>query len=127
MDTLAAVLRLHADYGRLIDAREAEPWSRLFAEDGVLVGARPGGGDVVGGADLAAFAAASPAGVHVCGVPSIDETGPDVVQATSNFVFVGAENGQILAGTYRDRLVACPGGLVFARREVQTRARTRTR
>jgi 3-phenylpropionate/cinnamic acid dioxygenase small subunit len=123
-EALADVVRLLADYARLIDAGEAEPWSRLFTEDGIFV---QGGvsGEVAGRADLVAFAEAAPVGVHVAGIPSFDRLEDGTLDVTSNFVFVGAENQQILAGVYRDRMVPTPGGLLFARREVVVRARVR--
>jgi hypothetical protein len=118
---LPAVLRLLADYGRMIDTRECDSWSRLFAVDGVL---RYGPHEFTGTVELAKFAAASPPGVHLTGVPSV-RVGPDGgVHATSAFVFVSSTERQVLAGGYRDRFVSTDEGrLVFSRREIELSGR----
>jgi hypothetical protein len=117
---LADVLQLQADYARLIDAREAEPWSRLFTDDGVLIREE---GPVEGRADLVTFATESPVGVHLSGVPSLEARPDGTVHATSHFVFVNSGTRRITSGTYHDTLVPGGEGLVFARREVDVRGR----
>ena len=58
-ELIVPVLRLLADYGRLIDGREATAWSGLFGDGGVLaIGDR----EVTGAAELTEFALQSPAG-----------------------------------------------------------------
>jgi hypothetical protein len=119
-EVLADVVQLQADYARLIDAREAESWSRLFAEDGVLVREE---GPVEGRAELVTFAVESPVGVHLPGVPSLDLRPGGTVSATSHFVFVNSGTRRITSGTYHDTIVRGEEGLVFARREVEVRGR----
>ena len=119
-DVLADVVRLHADYARLIDAREAQAWSLLFTEDGLLI--REDKPPVEGRAQLVTFAAESPAGVHLPGLPTVEPQSDGSVIATAHFVFVNGATRRIVAGVYRDDLVRGGTGLVFRRRDIQAGA-----
>jgi SnoaL-like domain len=115
------VLRVLADYGQLIDGREATAWSGLFGNDGVLaVGDR----EIRGRAELAEFAAQSPAGVHMQSVPSIELCPDGSAYVESNFVFMNAGTGKLIAGSYHDQLVQDEDVYIFARRDISIRART---
>jgi SnoaL-like domain len=119
---LLAAVRLGADYARLIDGRDAEGWSGLFTTEGCLdFGGRP----IVGRPALLRFAAKSPAGVHVPGLPTITGTGHGngaIVTCESPFVFVNAATGALIAGWYRDQLAWDGDELRFAHRLVDQRA-----
>jgi SnoaL-like domain len=117
---LPAVWKLLGDYGRLIDGREPEAWSRLFAQDGILaVGDR----EIRGQSELAAFASASPIGIHLQAVPSIEQEPDGTIRVASNFLFANAATGGIVAGMYQDEIVITGGRPVFARRDIDTRVR----
>jgi len=116
-DVLGAVVRLSADYARLVDNREATAWSELFAPDGCM---DLGGRRITGRAALAEFAAAATAGVHTPGLPSVTVDG-DRIESRSPFVFVST-GGTVLAGWYHDELTWDGDRLVFAVRRVDMRA-----
>jgi hypothetical protein len=118
---LPAIWKLQGDYGRLVDGRDAEGWSRLFGENGTLaVGSR----EITGREALAAFGAQSSVGVHVQGVPSVERQTDGRIHARSNFVFINAETHAVLAGEYRDDIEHTGDGVVFARRQIEMRVRT---
>jgi hypothetical protein len=118
---LPEVLGLLASYARFVDGREAEAFSRIFGDSGVFaLGER----EISGPEDLAAFAAGSPAGVHVQGVPVMEQQADGSLRAISNFVFVNSETHQVVAGEYRDEIVRSGDGLVFRRRQVETRVKS---
>jgi hypothetical protein len=117
---LPAIWRLQGDYARFVDGREPEAWSQLFGESGTLaVGTR----EITGSDALAEFAAQSTAGVHVQGVPTVARQADGRIRSTSSFVFVNAATQALIAGEYRDDIEETGDGLVFARREVEVRAR----
>ncbi|WP_160147229.1 nuclear transport factor 2 family protein [Thermomonospora echinospora] len=108
--------RLQADYARYVDGGEAEAWSALYGSRGVLTisdGRRIGGRE-----ELTAFAARAPQGVHLQGVPGIEERPDGDIDSVAPFVFFNAETGAIVAGTYLDRMTWEEGRLVFARRHI---------
>lgn len=120
-ELLAAVWNLMGDYARFVDGREAAAWSRLFGEAGVLaVGKR----EFSGSEDLERFGAQSAPGVHVQGIPTVEVRPDGSIHATSSFVFVNAATSALVAGEYRDDIVRSAEGLVFARRQIEMRART---
>jgi hypothetical protein len=113
---LAEVLRLQADYARHVDAGEAEEWCALFSSKGVLT--LSDGREVSGADALAAFASRAPRGVHLQGVPSIEERPDGDIDSVAPFVYFNPDTGGILAGTYTDRITAEDGQTVFARRHI---------
>ncbi len=117
---LADVVQLHAEYARLIDARDLPAWSRLFTEDGELVHAA---GTVTGRDALVRFAEDSPVGAHLPGLPAVEPQPDGTVLAVAPFVFVNAGTRTVVAGTYRDHLVCGDRGLRFSRREIEARGR----
>ena len=112
---LARVSKLLADYATYVDGRRAHEWAGLFASDGAMVvGARR-----IEGADaLETFAATSPVGLHLTGVPGIEEVGDELV-VRSSFVFVAADGSRLLAGSYTDRIVDDGSSAHFMERSVQ--------
>lgn len=118
---LPAVWNLMGDYARFIDGREAAAWSELFGTDGVLV---VGSREITGPSALKEFGAGSAAGVHVQGVPTVERQPDGSIRATSSFVFVNAATHGLVAGEYRDDIVESAGRLVFARRQIDMRARS---
>jgi hypothetical protein len=114
------VLNLLGDYGRLIDGREAEAWSRIFAEDGVLA---IGKHEVQGRAALAEFAAKSLAGIHIQSVPTVELLADGTVDARSNFVFHGP-GGTVSCGMYHDVIVPDGDRFVFHRRDINIMVRS---
>ncbi|KAB2383455.1 nuclear transport factor 2 family protein [Actinomadura montaniterrae] len=113
---LAAVTRLQADYARYVDGGQAMAWSALYGSRGVLT--LSDGREVGGAEELAAFAARAPQGVHLQGVPSVEERDDGDIDSVAPFLFVNAENGSMIAGTYRDRMTWEDGRLVFAKRHI---------
>ncbi|MFB4309433.1 nuclear transport factor 2 family protein [Actinomadura sp. GTD37] len=116
---LAAVTRLQADYSRFVDDGDGEAFGGLYALGGTLV---LRGREISGGRELAAFAAGSPAAVHLQGVPSIRVRPDGDVDAVSSFAVFVADTGAILAGRYTDRMTWEGGRLLFARREIDIRS-----
>ncbi|MFF5257918.1 nuclear transport factor 2 family protein [Actinomadura viridis] len=116
---LAAVIRLQADYARYVDAGEAgaEAWSALYGSRGVLT--ISDGREIGDPGELAAFAARAPRGVHLQGVPTIEERPDGDIDSVSPFVFFNAETGAIVAGAYTDRMTWEEGRLVFAERHIE--------
>jgi hypothetical protein len=113
---LAAVIKLQADYARYVDGGEAEAWSALYGSGGVLTisdGRRVGGAQ-----ELAAFAARAPRGVHLQGVPSVEERADGDIDSVAPFVFFNAETGAVVTGAYVDRMTWEEGRLVFAERHI---------
>ncbi|WP_029432278.1 nuclear transport factor 2 family protein [Blastococcus sp. URHD0036] len=117
---LADVVQLHAEYARLIDARDFPAWSLLFTEDATLVLAA---GTVTGRDELVRFARESPVGVHLPALPSVEPQPDGGVLAVAPFAFVNAGARTVVAGTYRDQLVRGDSGLRFRRREIEARGR----
>ena len=117
---LADVVQLHAEYARLIDARDLPGWSWLFPEDGVLVHAA---GTVTGRDALVRFAEEAPVGAHLPGLPAVEPQADGIVLAVAPFVFVNAATRTVVTGTYRDRLVRGDRGLLFSRRVIEARGR----
>lgn len=113
---LAAVIKLQADYARYVDGGEAEAWSALYGSRGVLT--ISDGRTVSGPEELAAFVARAPRGVHLQGVPSVEERPGGDIGSVSPFVFFNAETGVIVAGAYADRMTWEDGRLVFAERRI---------
>lgn len=120
-DVLPAVLSLQADYARLIDDRKPLEWSRLFGQDGTL--ALPDR-DISGEQGLVEFAAGSARGVHVQGVPTVEQQADGTIHATSNFIYINAVTYTLSAGEYRDQIRVEGDSCVFARRQVVLRVRT---
>jgi hypothetical protein len=117
---LADVVQVHAEYARLIDARDLSGWSRLFAEDGELVSVA---GTVTGREALVRFARDFPAGGHLPGLPTVEPQPDGSVLALASFVFIDAAARTVVAGAYRDHLVPGGPGLLFRRREIESRGR----
>ncbi|WP_370615299.1 nuclear transport factor 2 family protein [Mumia qirimensis] len=92
---------LMADYAVRVDSRDADGWADIFIPDGVLTFA---GKRVEGREALAAFAAASPPGIHLGGSPTIADDG-EILSVRSQFVFVPADGSRVLAGSYHDRVL----------------------
>ena len=124
-DDLAAVLpelwNLLGEYARLVDNRQAAEFSRLFGTRGVMV--LPDR-EVSGEAGLTEFAANSPRGVHVQGVPTVQRRPDGTLVASSNFIFINAVTYNLSSGEYRDEVRAEDGRLVFARRVIVSRVKT---
>jgi hypothetical protein len=120
---LPEVWTLLGNYARFVDGRDAAAWSRLFAEKGVL---QVGDREIVGRAALEEFGANSAAGVHLQGVPGVEVGSDGTFRVTSNFYFINAGTGALLAGEYRDLLERSADGLVFTRRAIDMRARRST-
>jgi len=112
---LPAILTLLGDYGRLIDGREAEAFSRIFTQDGVLA---IGKHEVRGRAALADFAATAVAGTHIQSVPSRALLPDGSVDARSNFLFAGAGQVPAMSGMYHDVMVPEGDCFVFVRRDI---------
>ncbi|MBO9604165.1 MAG: nuclear transport factor 2 family protein [Novosphingobium sp.] len=122
---LEAIRRLHSDYGRLLDARDAEGWAALFAPEGSWIGGEAYG-VISGRAELAAFIrrefSAAPPCAHMLGnaaiMPSADGTW---ATAWSRWLLLeqdGRGMRPALCGSYADRLVRLPDGWRFERRDV---------
>lgn len=110
------VIRLLSDYCGLIDSQQAQAWAALFAPGAsLLVRDRR----IQGADDLLAFAASSPAGVHITGVPSIEATMSLTFGATSPFTFVRADGAGLLAGYYHDTIADDGVGARFVERRVE--------
>jgi SnoaL-like domain len=120
-DALPAILTLLGDYGRLMDGREAQAWSRIFTEEGVLA---IGKHEVRGRAALADFADKAVAGIHIQSVPSFELLPDGSVDARSNFLFVRAGQVQTIAGMYHDVMVPEGNRFVFARRDINILVRS---
>jgi hypothetical protein len=119
-DIRRAATGLIADYSRLLDDRDAESWSALFAPNGRLhVKDR----DVTGTADLRSFAEQSPRGVHLPGVPSIEREGEEV-RCYSALVFINSNTGGVHGVRNEDRLVWHDGQLLFLERRMAIVAQT---
>lgn len=122
---IEAIKRLCAEYGRLLDLRDAQGWAELFAPDGEWAG-----GDlygvIAGRAKLAAFVAseftATPPSVHMFGNFSIilEDSGKEATNWSRWMLLEQGADGirAALAGSYTDRLVKLPQGWRFQRREV---------
>lgn len=120
-DVLPGVWSLLADYARLIDDRKPLEWSRLFGHDGTL--ALPDR-DISGEEGLVEFATGSARGVHVQGVPAVEQRADGTIVATSNFIYINAVTYTLSAGEYRDRIRVDGERCVFVRRQVVLRVRT---
>lgn len=116
---LVRVTQLLADYAVLVDARRAEDWADLFTADGALV---LGERRFTGRAELTEFAAQSAVGVHLAGLPSIDDDAGTLL-VRSKFVFVSTEGGRLMAGTYVDRVNDDGTTARFEERTVEMTAR----
>lgn len=122
---IEAIRRLCAEYGRLLDRRDAQGWAELFAPEGEWVGGELYG-VIAGRADLAAFMARefanTPPCVHMFGNFSItvDESGTEAANWSRWILLEQGEGGirAALAGSYTDRLVKLREGWRFKRREV---------
>lgn len=122
---IEAIKRLCAEYGRLLDQRDAQRWAELFAPEGEWVGGELYG-VIAGQEELAAFVARefanTPPSVHMFGNFSIT-LGESGNEASNWSRWVLLEQGAdgirtALAGSYTDRLVKLPQGWRFRRREV---------
>lgn len=120
-DILARVMALQADYGHLVDTRNAQAWGALFGESGVLT---IGDSELRGRDAIAEFGSTSTAGVHIQAVPHVQFGSDGDLEAVSSFLFVSSATGELTAGTYRDHLVPEGDGYAFARREIKVIART---
>jgi hypothetical protein len=98
--TLRAI-RLLGEYAARVDGGRFEEFPDLFTPDAVYAIGRK---EIRGAEALRDFVAAAPPGIHLCGVPAIEDRGDHLV-ALSNFVFLAAASPTPLAGTYRDRIV----------------------
>lgn len=118
-----AIRRLMADYGRLLDLRDAPGWAALFTPDGAWSGGERYG-VIAARAALAAFierefASAAPC-VHIFGAPAIAMRN-DGASAWSRWMLVEQTGSGLriaLAGHYNDSLALTPEGWRFRRREV---------
>ncbi|WP_216911053.1 nuclear transport factor 2 family protein [Nocardia noduli] len=113
-----AVHGLLARYGRLIDQRRAEEWSELFVADGCLE--IPERDLVEGRAALTEFAANSPEGTHLTGIPDLSR-GADRVLASSSWIFVARGQQEIRTGFYHDEILPpaeSGGDMLFVRRSI---------
>ncbi len=120
-----AIKRLFAEYGRLLDLRDAQGWAALFAPDGQWIGGEQYG-VIEGRGDLAAFVTRefsdAPPCVHMFGnfAITVDDSG-ERASSWSRWMLLelGADGLRAaLAGSYSDRLVRLPEGWRFARRDV---------
>jgi hypothetical protein len=114
-DPRDAVLQLLASYGETIDHRDADRWCDLFTIEGVF---RFAGREVRGQDRLRIYAAQSPQGIHVIGLPSL-EVSSDRVHATAAWIFHNADTGSVLSGYYHDEIVVHDGVARFAVRDVR--------
>jgi len=112
---IEAIKRLCAEYGRMLDLRDAQGWAELFAPEGEWVGGELYG-VIAGRAKLATFVArefaATPPSVHMFGNFSItvDESGVEAANWSRWMLLEQGEGGirAALAGSYTDRLVKQP-------------------
>jgi hypothetical protein len=122
---LEGIHRLLAEYGRLLDARDAEGWAALFAPDGCWDGGDTYG--MIAGHDRLAdfirseFAGTAPC-AHMFGTPAI-AIAADGAHATawSRWLLIEEESGTLrpaLCGSYSDRLVKLGDGWRFDLRVV---------
>jgi hypothetical protein len=122
-DGAEAIRRLLAEYGRLLDLRDAKGWAALFTPDGAWSGGERYG-VITGPAALAGFItrefAAAPPCVHIFGAAAIT-MGDEDATAWSRWMLV-EQAGETLriamAGAYRDTLALTPEGWRFRRRDV---------
>lgn len=115
---LVEALRLHAAYSHAIDHQDGPGFAALFGPDGTLV--VPGIPDVIGADALSQFCVSAPPGIHLVGLPHLDEDG----LAHAPFTFTSGEVGRLVSGYYTDDLTAGQDGrLVFHRRVVDIRVR----
>ncbi len=124
-----AIRRLMAEYGRLLDLKDAPGWAALFAPDGEWIGGERYG-VIAGRAALAAFVerefAATPPCVHIFGSIAITMRGRDATAWSRWMLIEQRENGGesdtglriAIAGSYSDIIVPTPEGWRFKRREV---------
>jgi hypothetical protein len=112
-----AATRLSADYARLLDGRDAQAWSELFAADAQL---NFGERRIVGRDAIREFGAASVPGVHLSGPVAVTSYG-ETITCESAFVFANSRTGVVLAGYYRDQLAWSEQRLVFVVREIDIR------
>ncbi|WP_067672781.1 nuclear transport factor 2 family protein [Nocardia miyunensis] len=113
-----AIHALLARYGRLIDQRRAEEWSELFVPDGCLQVA--GQAPIEGRAALREFAANSPVGTHITGIPELRVDAGRVL-ASASWIFVPQGRSEIRAGLYHDE-IRLPSGVsdaLFVRRDIE--------
>lgn len=123
-DDAEAIRCLIAEYGRLLDARDAPAWAALFTTDGEWVGGERYG-KIAGREALARFVArefaATPPSVHLVGSIAITVDAAEA-NAWSRWMLLEQAPGGIeitLAGSYDDRLRRTPEGWRFQRREVR--------
>lgn len=122
---LAAIHGLFAEYGRLLDARDAEGWAALFAPDGCWDGGDAYGA-IAGRDSLVDFIrrefADTPPCAHMLGTPAVviaDDGGR--ATAWSRWLLLeqdGALPKPTLCGSYADRLVKLDGVWRFQLRAV---------
>jgi hypothetical protein len=67
----------------------------------------------------------SPRGLHLQGVPSIEKTADGAIRASSSFIFLNGETGEVLGGAYADLTARTDGGMAFVRRHIDIRVHLR--
>ena len=122
-----AIRNLLAEYGRLLDLRDARAWAELFTTDGEWVGGERYG-IIAGHTALTEFVerefASTPPCVHILSNMAITlaNAGSDCdATAWSRWMLVEQGNDGlkiVLAGNYADILTDTPEGWRFRRREV---------
>jgi len=111
---LTRICKLFTEYALSIDGQRFEDWARLFTPRGAIV---VGDQRFEGTEALETFAAGSPVGLHLTGVPSIEDADGELV-VRSSFVFVRADGSGLLSGTYADRILDDGSDARFVERSV---------
>lgn len=118
-----AIRRLLAEYGRLLDLRDAQGWAGLFLPEGEWIGGERYGA-IRGHAALAEFVtrefSTTPPSVHIFGNMAITTEG-ERASAWSRWLLVEPDQSGLriaLAGQYRDELARTGEHWRFRRREV---------
>jgi hypothetical protein len=110
-----AVTGLLAEYCSTLDSGEFDAWTDLFAVDGSM---ELDGFSIVGHEKLRRFAARSPRGIHVSGLPFITLV-DGAIRSVCSWVFIERETGAQMAGYYRDHIVWAQGRHRFTSRQIE--------
>jgi hypothetical protein len=114
-ETLWSVSSLLAEYCATLDGGQFDAWTELFVVDGSM---ELDAVSIVGHEKLRRFAARSPRGTHVSGLPLISLV-DGAVRSVCSWIFIERETGDQMAGYYRDHIVWAQGRHRFASRLVE--------